>query len=77
MKHQLMTEDEKVAITMKAIGLLHAGDEEGAHALLSTLPLSPCLAKVFKEKLGADFLINDSYNLSEAEAKFGPNWLNT
>jgi len=28
-----------------------------------------------KEKMGIDFLINSGYNLSEAEAEFGPNWI--
>jgi hypothetical protein len=28
-----------------------------------------------KEKMGADFLIQGGYNLSEAEAEFGPSWL--
>jgi len=33
------------------------------------------LAKVAKEKIGVDFLINGGWNLSEAEAEFGQNWL--
>jgi len=33
------------------------------------------LAKIMKEKMGADFLINGGWNLSEAEAEFGPDWL--
>jgi hypothetical protein len=28
-----------------------------------------------KEKVGVDFLINGGWNLSEAEAEFGFNWL--
>jgi hypothetical protein len=28
-----------------------------------------------KEKMGVDFLINSGWNLSEAEAEFGKNWL--
>ena len=39
--------------------------------------MPPYLAKVAKEKMGADFLIKGGYNLTEAEAEFGPNWLNT
>ena len=35
------------------------------------------LAKVMKEKMGADFLINAGYNLVEADAEFGSDWLSS
>jgi len=72
---QTMTLDEKLAIGCKAAALRKAGDEEGATRLLRTAPMPPYLAKVMKEKMGADFLINGGWNLSEAEAEFGENWL--
>jgi hypothetical protein len=34
------------------------------------------LAKVYKEKIGAKQLIESGWNLSEAEAEFGLDWLN-
>jgi hypothetical protein len=37
--------------------------------------MPPYLAKFAKNHLGADFLIKNGYNLSEAEAEFGPKWL--
>ena len=37
--------------------------------------MPPYLAKVAKEKIGVDFLINGGWNLSEAEAAFGSDWL--
>jgi hypothetical protein len=37
--------------------------------------MPPYLAKIAKEKIGADFLINGGWNLSEAEAEFGSDWL--
>jgi len=40
------------------------------------MPMPPYLAKVAKEKIGINFLINGGWNLSEAEAEFGQNWLN-
>jgi len=72
---ETMSLDEKLAISCKAAELRQAGDEEGASRLLRTAPMPPYLAKVFKEKVGADFLINNGFNLSEAEAEFGRDWL--
>jgi len=72
---QTMTLDEKLAIACKAAALSDAGDEEGSTRLIRTVPLPHYTAKVMKEKMGADFLINGGWNLSEAEAKFGSNWL--
>jgi len=73
---QTMTLDEKLAIGCKAAELWDAGDEEGYIRLMKTAPIPPYIAKVIKEKVGADFLINEGWNLSEAEAEFGRDWLN-
>jgi len=54
---------------------LDAGDEEGFSRLIRTAPLPPYLAKVMKEKMGLNFLLNSGWNLSEVEAEFGSNWL--
>jgi hypothetical protein len=72
---ETMTLDEKLAISNKAFDLLDAGDKEGFSRLIRTAPMPPYLAKIFKEKVGADFLINGGWNLSEAEAEFGKDWL--
>ena len=72
---ETMTLDDKLAIACKAAALRQAGDKEGYTRLIRTLPMPPYLAKVAKEKIGADFLINGGWNLSEAEAEFGSNWL--
>jgi len=74
---QTMNLDEKLAIGCKAAALIDAGDKEGGSRLIRTVPMPPYLAKVAKEKIGVDFLINGGWNLSEAEAEFGPDWLNT
>jgi hypothetical protein len=70
-----MTLDEKLAISNKALALWEAGDNEGYDRLMRTVPMPPYLAKVAKEKIGVDFLINGGWNLSEAEAEFGQDWL--
>jgi hypothetical protein len=74
---QTMTLDEKLAISNKAFTLLEAGDKEGFSRLIRTAPMPPFLAKVMKEKMGVDYLINGGWNLSEAEAEFGTDWLNS
>ena len=76
MPQTLMTLDEKLAIACKAAALHDAGDSEGYIRLMKTAPIPPYIAKVIKEKVGADFLIKEGWNLSEAEAEFGNNWLN-
>jgi hypothetical protein len=72
---QTMTLDEKLAISCKAAELRKAGDEEGASRLLRTAPMPPYLAKIYKEKVGVKQLIESGWNLSEAEAEFGKDWL--
>ncbi len=74
-QHQLMTLDEKLAIGMKAHELKEAGDEEGASRIFRAVPIPSYIAKVMKDKMGANFLINGGWNLAEAEAEFGRNWL--
>jgi hypothetical protein len=69
-----MTLDERLAIGCKAAELRKAGDEEGAIRLMKTAPIPPYIAKVIKEKAGAEYLTG--WNLSEAEVEFGHNWLN-
>jgi len=71
---QTMTLDEKLAISNKAFSLLDAGDREGAMRLMKTAPIPPYIAKVIKEKAGAEYLAG--WNLSEAEVEFGQGWLN-
>ena len=73
---QTMTLDEKLAISNRACALYKAGDMEGYSRLTRTIPMPPYLAKVMKGKMGADYLIKDGWNLSEADVEFGKNWLN-
>jgi len=74
---ETMSLDEKLSISNRAFALINAGDEEGGRRLLRTAPMPSYLAKVAKKTMGADFLIKGGYNLSEAEAEFGSNWLST
>jgi hypothetical protein len=72
---QTMSLDEKLSISNRAIELKRAGDREGYERLMKTIPLPSYHAKVIKETIGLDYLINGGWNLTEAEAEFGPNWL--
>jgi len=72
---ETMTISEKLAITGRAFELLDAGDEEGFSRVLRSAPMPPYLAKAAKDTIGVDFLINGGWNLSEAEAEFGRDWL--
>ena len=72
---QTMTLDEKLTISNKALDLLDAGDREGYSRLTRSIPMPPYLAKIYKEKVGVEPLIKGGWNLSEAEAEFGSDWL--
>jgi len=72
---QIMTLDEKLAISMEACALWQAGDKEGFSRVIRKAPMPPYLAKIYKEKVGVEPLLKSGFNLSEAEAEFGTDWL--
>jgi hypothetical protein len=72
---QLMTLKEQATIALKAFELKDQGKPEECERMLKQIPLQPYLAKFAKDYIGADFLIKYGWNLSEAEAEFGPGWL--
>jgi hypothetical protein len=62
--------------SIKAGELKKAGKIDEYERLMKLLPMPPYLAKFTKEYLGPDFLIKYGWNLTEAEAEYGPDWLN-
>jgi len=72
---QTMTLDEKLATLGRATELEKSGDFEGADRLVKSVPLPPYMAKVIKEKVSLDVLLNGGWNLSEVEVEFGHSWL--
>ena len=70
-----MTKDEKINILMEVARLKNEGKEAEASKLMKTFPLKPEMAQIFKEVYGSEFLIEYGYNISEAEAKYGKDWL--
>jgi hypothetical protein len=72
---QKMTTEERLDVIMKAHECLEAGNKEESQRLVLGLPMPPYMAKFAKKLFGAEVLIQGGYNLSEAEAEFGPDWL--
>jgi hypothetical protein len=71
-----MTLDEECALMERVLALESAGKKAEADVLLRhQYPMPPYLAKFAKSHLGADFLVKGGFNLSEAEAEFGKDWL--
>jgi len=74
----IMTLEEQAAITLKAFELRDQGKPEECDRMLKQIPLQPYLAKFIKdhfEYFGEDFFEKYGWNLAEAEAEFGPDWL--
>ena len=72
---QPMTLHEKLRLGVQAIELEEQGKFEEAKSIRKQIPMPPWLAKFAKEYVGADFLINYEWNLTEADAEYGPDWL--
>jgi hypothetical protein len=70
-----MSQDDRAEINRKSRELREAGKYEEAMTVSKTRPLSPYLAKILKEKVGVDYLRKSGWNLAEAEAEFGRDWL--
>jgi hypothetical protein len=70
-----MTLDEKIAIGLKALELEKQGRMEEFEKTMKSMPMPPYLAKFVKEKIGADFLIDGGWNLTEADAEYGSSWI--
>jgi hypothetical protein len=71
-----MTLEEEAVIALKAFELKKQGKFEEYERMRKQIPLQPYLAKFAKEHFGADFLIKTGWNLAEAEAEYGSDWLN-
>jgi hypothetical protein len=70
-----MTLHEKLAIGMKSFELEDQGKFEEAERLHKQIPIPPYIAKFIKDYLGLDTLLEGGWNLSEAEAEYGSDWL--
>jgi len=75
-QNQIMTLEEKTTIGLKAIEFKKQGNLAEYERIMKSIPLEPYLARIAKNYFGSDALIKTGINLSEAEAEYGPNWLN-
>ena len=73
---RIMTLEEKTAIGLKALEFKKQGKLDEYERTMRKIPMPPYLAKFAKEHFGSTFLIKYGWNLSEAEAEYGPGWLN-
>jgi hypothetical protein len=72
---EIMTLHEKLQIGMRAFELEDQGKFEEAKLLHKQIPLAPYLAKFLKDHIGLAGLLQGNWNLSEAEAEYGPDFL--
>jgi hypothetical protein len=75
---QIMPQEERAAIALKAFELKKQGKLEEYERMRKQIPLQPYLAKFVKDHIeyfGKDFFEKYGWNLSEAEAEYGPDWL--
>ena len=70
-----MTQEEKTIINLKALELKKQGKMDEYMAMMKQMPLPPYLAKMAKDYFGADCLKRTGWNLTEADAEYGPGWL--
>lgn len=69
-----LTQDERWDIVSKSINAASRGDYDEAVKLSKQKPLTPWVAKGVKEIFGSEYL--KGWDLSEAEAEYGTDWLN-
>jgi hypothetical protein len=73
-----MSISDKLDLMMKARELEEQGKLKEAEQVRRQVPMLPYMAKWVKnhmEYLGEDFFTKYGWNLSEAEAEFGSDWL--
>jgi hypothetical protein len=71
----IMTLHDRLQMHVKSIELKEAGKYEEAMKVSKSIPMPPWLAEWCKKYVGADYLRNSGWNLSDAEAEFGYGWL--
>jgi len=75
---RLFTKEEENELALKAFALKEQGKHEECRRMLRQLPLPAYLAKFVKDHIeyfGEDFFEKHGFNLAEAEAEYGSNWL--
>lgn len=60
---------------LRGASLLAEGREEEADMLFNEVPLLPKSAKIMKELVGIDVMIEEGVNLYEAVKEYGDEWI--
>ena len=74
-QYQPMTIHEKLRLRMESLELEKQGKLDEAKQLRQQIPMPPWLAKFARKYMGTDFLKEYKWNLSEADAEYGSEWL--
>jgi hypothetical protein len=73
---QIQVTKEELRDWLHYSDLREAGKIEEANAFRKDrLKMEPWAAKVFKEKMGLEFLLNMGWNMEDVEAAYGKEWL--
>jgi hypothetical protein len=72
---EVMPIGDQLDLLMKFHELEQLGKTEEAAAVKRQIPLPYYMAKVAKDHLGAEFVLNLGWSLAEAEAVYGQDWL--
>lgn len=67
--------EETMAILRQATAATDRGDKAEFKRLVRLFPLPAYLAKTLKDLYGKEYVLNFGYDLSEAEARYGKDWL--
>jgi hypothetical protein len=72
---KLMTLHEELRLGALAYELEDQGRMEEAAELRKQIPIEAYLLKFYKDHLGVEALLKTGWNMSKAEAEYGPDWL--
>lgn len=66
--------EKRMDILTRSLAASARGDDEEALRIAREKPLTPWVAKATKDIFGAEYL--EGWDLSDAEAEYGKDWLN-
>lgn len=74
-KERNFTKEEYYALSDEIWAAEKRGDAETCERLFDTLPTNPDVAKAFKEVFGKEYVLSLGLDLTEANLRFGEDWL--
>ena len=70
-----MSDERRREIAAQVIEAMNAGDKERANEIAKQIPLPLPMANVLKADWGVENLKNSGFNLDDAVAAYGEDWL--